>query len=156
MDLFTNMVIGAVLGISKDLVSEGTMSARTAFLSRLIGIYCILIAVAMGINKQATIQTVIALVHDAPLLFVFGSIVVAAGLALILSHNIWSGGAVPVIITIIGWSSLIKGLAFLLLPPPAAVGIVVWGPAYEHFFYLDVALAFVLGVYLAYSGFKFR
>jgi len=132
------------------------MSARTAFLSKLIGIYCMLIGIAMGINKQTAIQTVIMLVHDAALLFVFGLIVVAAGLAIILTHNVWSGGAVPVIVTLIGWASLLKGLAFLLLPPPAAVGIVVWGPAYEHFFYLDVALAFVLGVYLTYSGFKFN
>src|SRR5579872_3404143 len=150
------MVIGAVLGISKDLVSEGTMSARTAFLSRLIGIYCILIAVAMGINKQATIQTVIALVHDAPLLFVFGLIVVAAGLALILSHNIWSGGALPVIVTIVGWLTLLKGLAFLFFPPPASVGIVVWGSAYEQFFYADVGAALLLGIYLTYAGFKYR
>jgi hypothetical protein len=34
------------------------------------------------------------------------------------------------------------------------VGIVLWGPAYERFFYLDVAVAFVLGAYLTYAGFR--
>jgi hypothetical protein len=86
--------------------------------------------------------------------YVFGLLVVAVGLAIILTHNVWSGGALPVIVTLIGWLTLIKGLLFLFLPPPAAVGIVLWGPAYERFFYLDVAVAFVLGAYLTYAGFR--
>ena len=132
------------------------MSGRTSFLSRLIGIYCILVSIAMALNKQATVQTVLDLVHNGPLVFVFGLILVAAGLAMILSHNIWTGGALPVIVTIVGWLTLGKGLLFLLLPPPAAVGFFVWGSAYEQFYYLDSAVAFVLGAYLTYSGFKSR
>jgi phosphomannomutase len=130
------------------------MATRTAFLAKLIGLYCILIGLAMAAHEQSTLLAVNDLVHNAALLFVFGLVVVAAGLAIILSHNIWSGGALPVIITIIGWLTLIKGLLFLLLPPPAAVGIVLWGPAYEKLFYLDVALVLILGLYLTYSGFK--
>jgi hypothetical protein len=42
------------------------------------------------------------------------------------------------------------------VPPPEAVGIFLWGSAFERFFYLDAALVFVLGVYLTYSGFKYR
>lgn len=131
-----------------------TVSARTVFLSRLIGVYCILIALAMAAHKRETIDTVIALVHDAPVVFVFGLLVVAVGLAMILTHNVWSGGALPVVVTLIGWLTLIKGLLFLFLPPPAAVGLVLWGPAYERFFYLDVAVAFGLGAYLTYAGFR--
>lgn len=132
------------------------MSSRTVFLSKLIGLYCILVSLSMGINKQATVPAVIAVVHSAPLLFIFGLILVAVGLAMILSHNAWSGGALPFIVTLVGWLTLIKGLLFLFLPPPAAMGIVLWGPAYERFFYLDIALVFILGLYLTYSGSKFR
>jgi hypothetical protein len=130
------------------------MSARTSFLSKLIGIYCVFVSIAMALNKPATIQTVLELVNNGPLVFVFGLILVAAGLAMILSHNIWTGGALPVIVTIVGWLTLGKGLVFLFLPPPAAVGIFVWGNAYEQFYYLDSAVAFVLGAYLTYGGFK--
>jgi len=132
------------------------MSARTAFLGKLIGIYCILISLAMIVHKQATLQTVIDLVHNAPVLYVFGLIVVAAGLAVILSHNLWSGGALPVIITLIGWLTLAKGLLFLFLPPPAAVGILIWGSAYEQYFYVDAVFALILGIYLTYAGFSSR
>jgi hypothetical protein len=132
------------------------MSPNTTFLSRLIGIYCILVGLAMGLNKAATVQMVTQLVHDAPVLFVFGLVIVAAGVAMVLSHNIWSGGALPVIVTLVGWLTLIKGLAFLFFPPPAAVGIMAWGSAYEQYYYVDVALAIVLGIYLTYTGFKAR
>ncbi len=129
------------------------MSARTAFLSRLIGIYCMLVAVSMAVNKEAFVQMVIATVHDGPAVLILGLVLVAAGVAMILSHNVWSGGALPVIVTVVGWLTLIKGLLFLFLPPPAAVGIFLWGPAYAQFFYWDAALAFILGAYLAYGGF---
>jgi hypothetical protein len=132
------------------------MTARTVFLGRLLGLYLILIALPMGANQQATIATVEALVHNAPLLFVVGLILVAVGLAMILSHNIWSGGALPVIVTLIGWLTLLKGLLFLFLPPPEAVGVIIWGKAYEQFFYADVAIVFLLGVYLTYAGFRSR
>lgn len=131
-----------------------TMSKRTVFLSKLIGIYCMLVGASMGANKIETVRMVSYLVHDAPIVFLFGLITVAAGLAIVLSHNIWSGGALPVIVTIVGWATLLKGAAFLFFPPPAAVGFPVWGPAYEQFYYADVAAAILLGAYLAYGGFS--
>ncbi len=130
------------------------MQARTVFLSKLIGIYCILISLPMFAQKQAMVTMVMALVHDGPVLFVFGLTLLAAGVAMILSHNVWSGGALPVIVTLVGWATLIKGLLFLFLPPPAAAGVAVWGPAYSQLFYLDAALALILGIYLTYGGFK--
>ena len=130
------------------------MAERTAFLSKLIGIYCILVAVPMAIHKQATLQMIVALVNDAPIVYLFGLTTVAVGLALILSHNVWSGGAIPVVVTLVGWLTLLKGLLFLFLPPPSAVGIAVWGSAYQQYYYVDVALAFFLGVFLTYGGFK--
>jgi putative exporter of polyketide antibiotics len=130
------------------------MSDRTVFLSKLIGIYCILVAISMAVNKDAMLQMVTALVHDAPVLYVFGLTIVAAGLAVILSHNVWAGGAVPVIVTLVGWLALLKGLLFLFVPPPAAAGIAIWGTPYQNYYYVDVALALILGIYLTYEGFK--
>lgn len=129
------------------------MSGRTAFLSKLIGIYCILVAIPMGLNKAATLHMAAGLVNDAPVLYLFGLTIIAAGLAIVLSHNVWSSGALPVIVTLIGWVTLLKGLLFLFAPPPAAAGIAVWRGAYQQYYYLDVALALVLGVYLTYGGY---
>jgi hypothetical protein len=134
---------------------EEGMSARTAFLGKFIGIYLILISLPMAINKQSTLETVMAMVHNGPVVFVVGLMLVALGVAMILSHNVWSGGgALAIIVTLVGWLTLIKGLLFLFLPTPAAVGVFLWGPTYERYFYVDVAIAFILGVYLTYGSFR--
>ncbi len=130
------------------------MNTQTIFLGRLIGLYCITVSIAVGVNRDATIQVVTATAQNGPVLFVFGAILVAAGLAMILSHNIWSGGALPVVVTIVAWLTLIKGLFCLIFPPPAAVGVILSGLASEPFFYLDLALVFVLGAYLTYASFS--
>jgi putative exporter of polyketide antibiotics len=132
------------------------MAAPTAFLSRLIGIYCILIALPMGANKSAFVDMVAALVHSAAVLYLFGLILVAAGLALVLTHNVWSGRAPAIIVTLFGWLTLAKGLLFLFQLPPVAAGIAIWGPVYEQYFYVEVAIVLALGVYLTYAGFRPR
>jgi putative exporter of polyketide antibiotics len=96
------------------------MSPRTLFLSRLIGLYCILIALSMITRKQATLESVTTLLHDPAMMFVLGAITLIAGLAIILMHNIWSGGASVVIVTLVGWMTLIKSLSFLFLPTATA------------------------------------
>ena len=130
------------------------MSPRTVFLSRLIGLYSILVSLSMVTHKQATVEMVTVLVHNSPLLFIVGLITLVAGLAMILGHNIWSGGALPVIVTLIGWLTLIKSLLFLFLSPEAAVGFYLGRLHYEQLFYMYDAIALILGVYLTYGGFR--
>jgi hypothetical protein len=95
-----------------------------------------------------------ALVHNPPVLFIVGVITLVAGLAMILGHNVWSGGVLPVIVTLVGWLTLIKGLLFLFLSPEAAVGFFLGGLHYEQLFYLYVAISLIFGVYLTYGGFR--
>jgi hypothetical protein len=90
------------------------------------------------------------------MMFVLGAITLAAGLAMVLAHNIWSGGAVVVIVTIVGWITLIKSLLFLFLPPDMEAGLFLGQLHYQQLFYLYGAISLVLGVYLTYSGFKSR
>jgi putative exporter of polyketide antibiotics len=78
------------------------MSLRTLFLSRLIGLHCILVALSMITRRQTTLESVTALLHDPSMIFILGLITLAAGLAMVLAHNLWSGGALVVIVTIVG------------------------------------------------------
>ena len=132
------------------------MSPRTRFLSRLIGLYSILVSLSMVTHKQATVDMATALIHSPPVLYVVGVMLVVAGLAMILGHNVWSGGVLPVIVTLIGWLTLTKGLLFLFVPPEAAPGFFLGGFRYEQLFYLYAAIAFFLGSYLTYSGVRSR
>ena len=129
------------------------MSPRTVFLSRLFGLYYILVALSMFLHKQTDVQTVTALIQNAPVMFVVGIFTVIGGLAMVLGHNIWSGGAVAVVVTLIGWIILIKGLLFLFLPAEKEAQFFLTRLHYEQLFYLYVAISVVLGIYLTYGGF---
>jgi hypothetical protein len=144
---------GSVVAVgSLDQYSEDKMPPHTTFLGRLIGLYLILISLAMLTHKQATVESMTALMHNPPVLFVVSLIAVAAGLAMVLTHNIWSGGMFPIVVTFTGWLMLTKGVLLLFLSPEAASGIFLTGPHYEQFFSLYTGIALFLGIYLTYEG----
>ena len=132
------------------------MSQRTLFLSKLIGLYCILIGLSMMTRGQATVETVTALLQNSVMTLILGAITLVAGLAMVLAHNIWSGGALVVIVTLVGWITLIKSLFFLFLPPEVEAGFFLRQLHYQQFFYLYTGVSLVLGIYLTYGGFKSR
>jgi len=128
------------------------MSPRTIFLSKLMGLYCVLVGLAMFAHRTATMETFQGLVQSAPLLYLAGIIALGIGLAMVLGHNVWSGGVLPVVVTLIGWISLVKGLAILFLPSVAAQGFVL-GEHYAPRFYVNAGITLILGGYLTYGGF---
>ena len=132
------------------------MSSRTIFLSRLIGLYCIVIALSMMTRRQATVETVTALLQNPSMMLIVGIITLTAGLAVVLAHNIWSGGALVVVVTLVGWITLIKSLFFLFLPPEMEAGLFLGQLHYRQLFYMYTAISLLLGVYLTYGGFKSR
>lgn len=130
------------------------MSPRTTFLSKLIGLYLILISIAMAAHRQATIELMNALIHNAPAMFVVGVIAVAAGLAMVIAHNVWSGGVLTVAVTLAGWLLLIKGSMLLFLSPRAIYETLLAGIRFEQLFYLYMAAVLLLGMCMAYGGFR--
>ena len=129
------------------------MAKRTVFIAKLIGLYCIVYALAMFAHKQATVEAVNGLVHSPPALLILGVMTLAAGLALVLGHNVWSGGALTIVVTVIGWLALLKGLVFVLLPPDATIAYMA-ALNYEQLFYAYAAVTLLIGAYLTYAGFK--
>jgi hypothetical protein len=129
------------------------MLPRTVFLSRLLGLYYIFAALSMFLHKQTYVETVTALLHNSSLIFLISIITLFVGLALVLGHNIWSGGAVSVVVTLIGWITLIKGLLFLFLSPEMQVEFFLRNLHYSQLFYMYAAISLVLGAYLTYGGF---
>ena len=88
------------------------------------------------------------------MMFVLGAITLVAGLAMVLAHNIWSGGALVVVVTLVGWVTLIKGLSFLFLSPEGEAEFFLRQLHYQQFFYMYAAISLVLGICLTYGGFK--
>jgi hypothetical protein len=126
---------------------------ETRFLSRLLGLYCLIIALVMLAQRQATVVTVAALLHDRPLTYVLGVLCLFGGLAMVLVHNVWSGGAATVIVTLIGWLTLLKGLAFISLQPAQTAQLYIAQLRFERLYPLYAILTLLLGAYLCYAGF---
>ena len=128
------------------------MSLLTIFLAKLLGLYCIIVALAMMTRKQGRVTTVKELIANPPLLLFVEVLGLAVGLAMILGHNIWSGGALPVIVTLIGWLMAIRGASLLALSPNTIMKLFE-ALRYEQLFYLYMGATLLLGLYLTYAGF---
>jgi len=128
------------------------MSPRTVFLARLIGLFAVVLSVSEFVHKEPMVETATALVHDRPLLLVLAMLGLLAGLAMVLAHNIWSGGALPVVVTLFGWILLVRSAVLLFLPGDAIVRMIDFF-RFEQLFYLYAAITLLLGLYLSYAGF---
>jgi hypothetical protein len=128
------------------------MPLRTIFLSRLIGLYLILVIPSMVLHRQATVD----LLHNSSIMWVLSMITVTAGLAMVLTHNIWTDGVLAVVVTLCGWGALIKGLLFLFLPTGVESEFILRALSNPQLFYLWLAPSLIIGIYLTYSGFTSR
>ena len=129
------------------------MPPLTIFLAKLLGLYCIIVALAMMTRKQSAIATVNALIRNPPLLLLAEVLGLAAGLALVLGHNIWSGGALPIAVTLLGWVMAIQGAALLALSSDATMRLFN-ALRYEDRFYFYMGATLLLGLYLTIAGFR--
>ncbi|MDR3772410.1 MAG: hypothetical protein P4L26_03625 [Terracidiphilus sp.] len=132
------------------------MLSRTIYMSRLIGLYCILVLPSLAIHKQATVDLGATLLHNPALMLIVSIFTVIGGLAMVLAHNRWSGGAQNVVVTLVGWLVLIKGMMFVLLPPAADTEIILSWFRDPVLFYVCLTPSFLIGVYLTYEGFRPR
>src|ERR1700687_282225 len=128
---------------------EVHMSPLTVFFARFIGVFTILVVVSFLVRGSVSIGATVA---DGPVMLVYAIISLAIGIAMILGHNVWSGGALPVVVTIVGWLILAKGLLLLFLKPEALSGLFE-RMHYGENYYLFLAPAFVIGIYLTWAGF---
>ena len=127
------------------------MSDRTKYLSRLMGLYCLIVSLLMAIQKLTIVEIENSIIHNPTALYILGIFTLLGGLAIVLAHHQWSGGALAVAVTLLGWMTLIKGL---LLAQPEAAARFYGHLQYERFYYVYVAISFAVGVGLTYGGFK--
>ncbi len=125
------------------------MPRLTVFLARFIGLFAILVVTALLVRGNAIVEAVVA---NGPVTFAFAVISLAAGLAIILGHNVWSGGMLPVVVTLVGWLIFARGLLLLFLRPEALTRLFERMQYGEHPF-LYIAPALMIGLYLTWAGF---
>lgn len=119
------------------------------FLAKVIGLYFLIACLAVLINHKPFNQLVNEYVKDRPILLFHSLVALLIGLILVVSHNVWVYGW-PVVITAIGWLTLLKGIAHLLAPQKT----IEWGLSiYKSLEPVLFVIGLVIGIYLTYVGF---
>lgn len=81
-----------------------------------------------------------------------GSFNLASGLAIVLGHNVWSGGALTVVVTLIGWLVALRVVVWLFTPQEKLIQYYV-ALHFEQKYYVATAITGALGLYLSIAGF---
>lgn len=87
----------------------------TVFLSIVIGTYLTLISLAMLTHQARYKKTMSEFYANTALVTYSGAINIILGLLLVVAHNIWDTEW-PVLITIIGWITLLQGIYRVFQP----------------------------------------
>jgi uncharacterized membrane protein len=129
------------------------MSQPTLYLARAVGLFCFLLCAALAVRPRTSVLALKEIADSPGLLLLTGVVTMAAGAALVVGHSIWAGGALTLIVTVLGWAILIKGLVLIALPSSrlAALYRVLHYPAA---FRLTMVVAAVLSLGLVWLALR--
>ena len=121
------------------------------FLARLLGPALLVMGAGLLVNRDNSGALAREFLDSPALIYLAGLIALALGLALVLTHNVWEFRW-PLIITILGWLSLIAGILRIVFPATVMrlgerlIATDGWAPV-AGIIYL------VLGAWLSFAGF---
>lgn len=121
-------------------------------LARLIGPLFVIVGVGVLLNPAHYGRMLESFLTNSELYYFSGAVAFAIGMAVILHHNLWVADW-RVVITIIGWLSLFKGVARILFP---TLGGRLAGSLVASSWSLNASaiLVLVVGAWLSYEGFR--
>lgn len=124
------------------------------FLAKVLGIYFLVVGLAILFNLRRTTSIIYGVIQNPSLQLIFGIVTSTIGILLVVSHNIWIRDW-PVIITIIGWLILIKGVLNLISPniASALARPFIQSRASRTF---SALISLAIGLYLCFEGFGLK
>jgi hypothetical protein len=128
------------------------MSPLTIFLGKFFGLACLLMCGVLLVRPKASLQAIASMMESPGLILVTGIFTMGGGAATVVGHNVWSGGALPVAVTLLGWATLIKGVV-LMATPPRALGAFYRAVQYPARFHLYMTAAFAFSAWLTVTAF---
>ena len=126
--------------------------AATHFIAQLVGLFQLSLGVSLLLQKAVFIKVLTDLTTDRSAQFMVGVLMLLAGLAIVLTHNVWTGGILTVAITLIGWVLILRGLASMFVPGDGVLRMIRWCKV-EELSWLYAALILTIGVCLTWAGF---
>ncbi len=125
--------------------------AASLFIARIFGICYIVVGIGLLRNRKNFEKIVDDFCKNTTLVFYGGIMALVVGMSIILTHNFWIASW-RVIITIIGWIALIKGIWIIVFPDTI--------PGFMEFYKKSKSLitahsiaALAFGIILTFFGF---
>lgn len=121
------------------------------FIARLLGPMFIVVGIALPLRQQMFRSILDEFIRSGVLMYLAGFFGLLGGIALILTHNVWAADW-RLIITLIGWLTLIRALITIFQPQ----WMVVAGTAVldrRGVFLVAAVLNLVIGLVLSYFGY---
>ncbi len=120
------------------------------FLAKVLGLYLVIVPLAVLVNRKHLPRLVEEFSTNLGLNILASFFALVLGLLLVVSHNVWTADW-RVIITILGWLTLAKGVVRLLfLEQVQKLSRISLKPWYA----LVLVLFVLIGLYLSYVGFS--
>jgi uncharacterized membrane protein YfcA len=124
----------------------------TYFLAQIIGLLLLSIGVSMLFQKKVFMNVLSDITENRTTLFMVGVVLLLCGLAIVLTHNIWNAGFLPLVVTLAGWALILRGLSSMFLPGDSIARLIRLLKV-EEFSWVYAVLVLVIGAYLTYAGF---
>lgn len=124
----------------------------TIILAKVFGLYLLGVGIALALNPERFVRIYKEMVRNESVLLLGAIMALMFGAFIISVHNIWIWDW-PVLITILGWISLVKGFTLLLVSDLGKR----FAYLYENSngFYRALGLFWiVVGLFLTYQGWK--
>jgi len=121
------------------------------FLARLLGPLLLLTGAGIVLNPKSFRTIAGEVVRSVTLVYLFGFMDLAAGLAIVLTHNVWVASW-RVLITLLGWLLLIRG-AVRIVAPETIMGYAAKVIRNKQVIPSAGAVVGVLGLVLCYFGY---
>jgi hypothetical protein len=125
--------------------------STSVFIARLIGPVMLVIGLAVFANPRGFRELAEEFMASRALLFLSGLLIMPVGLAIVLTHNVWTADW-RVLITLLGWLTAIGGAARLLAPTYVLpIGHAMLNKPY--FTLVAAAIWVVLGLLFCFFGY---
>jgi hypothetical protein len=131
--------------------AKGQDMPTSIFLAKLIGPVYVAIGIAVIANRATFHKLVEEFLASPALIFFAGVVTLPVGLAIVLTHNVWTADW-RVIITILGWLAAISG-AIRLIVPHQAITLSRRMLSKPAAFQFSAAFYLVVGAVLCFFGY---
>jgi hypothetical protein len=126
--------------------------ALTYFYAEWLGLALALISLGALANRGSMMMVMREVLDSRAMLFIIAIVGLFIGLLIVLTDNIWQGGAVQIFVTLLGWAFVVRSVLIFFLPH-GTIRKIFRAFSFEQTYYVVFILVLVLGAYLAWSGF---